>query len=134
MSVRRPISGGVTVGAGASPRSLAKWQVESMARLAESARNRSGSAQEYTVAVIPTYPATAMSPSAILDAGGDSNGRLTEQLYRCADEIVSGQVLEVVSQSADSSVIVSAWCAHTGNRLLRTLVDDRTTVFWIERQ
>lgn len=76
---------------------------------------------------------TPWSPRAILDAGGESGALLCASLYRCIEEILPGQVMQVISRVLHGRVEVPEWCSMAGHELLGTQEEGNETVFWIRR-
>jgi TusA-related sulfurtransferase len=79
-------------------------------------------------------PPGARNTSAVLDAGGDSPRELSGSLYRCIDDLLPGQVLEVISRDPASRRNICEWCALTGHRLLWSEKRAGESLCWIEKR
>lgn len=69
----------------------------------------------------------------MLDAGDEPWGSLLPFIARILDELVSGEVLEVISSAGTIRVDLLAWCTEHGHELMDTLVDGDKTSFRIRR-
>lgn len=76
-----------------------------------------------------------LSPAhSILEAGGETVDILLTAIARCLDELLPGQVLEVVSSEPLAGEAISGWCRDTGHALGRQLAGPDGAQFWIERR
>jgi TusA-related sulfurtransferase len=79
-------------------------------------------------------PRLRLPSQVILDAGGDTSGLLAGSLYRCIDDMLCGQVLQVFSGDVRSREDVSLWCEVTEHELIALHEDGKETVFWIRKR
>ena len=79
-------------------------------------------------------PRVRLRADVVLDAGGESSGRVIRLLDRHIGEIFSGQVVEGVTRDEQSAEEVARWCKSTGNQLLRMEREGRDTLYWIRRR
>lgn len=70
----------------------------------------------------------------MLEAGGEAVDILLAAIARCLEELLPGQVLEVVSSEPLAGEAISGWCRDTGHALARQLAGAEGGQFWIERR
>lgn len=74
------------------------------------------------------------SSHSILEAGGEAVENLLAAIAQCIEELLPGQVLEVVSSEPLAGDAISSWCRDTGHALSRQLAGAEGRQFWIERR
>lgn len=73
------------------------------------------------------------TPHSILEAGGEAIGVLLAAIARSIEELLPGQVLEVVSSHSLAADAVQQWCHETEHELLHLLLDGEDGQFWIRK-
>jgi TusA-related sulfurtransferase len=72
-------------------------------------------------------------PHTVLEGGGETIEVLLAAVTRSIEEMVSGQVLHVVSAQPLAGSSLVAWCKAMGHELLDTLVDGEEDQCWIRK-
>ncbi len=70
---------------------------------------------------------------ALLEAGEAETTVLLAAIARRIDELLTGQLLEVVTGSPHAHIAAVTWCRETGHELVALLTDDAVTRFWIRK-
>jgi TusA-related sulfurtransferase len=73
-------------------------------------------------------------PQSLIDAGGEAWESLQQVVTRCLDELLAGDVLEVVSSVVAVRLALPTWCAGMGYELLATRDDGDKSSFWIRKR
>ena len=74
------------------------------------------------------------SAHALLEAGEADSAMLVFAIARRVDELLAGEVLEVVSRARGASTDVVGWCRDGDHELVALLVDGSVTRFWIRKR
>jgi TusA-related sulfurtransferase len=72
--------------------------------------------------------------SGVLDVGGDRATALTRALGQCMNDLLPGEVLQVISHDIASSQDVEEWCMATGHQLLNARDSGQENWFWIRKR
>jgi TusA-related sulfurtransferase len=73
-------------------------------------------------------------PQALIDAGSEGWETLQAVVARRMDELLGGEVLEVVSGVAAVALALPTWCAGSGHEFLGVRTEGGASSFWIRKQ
>ena len=74
------------------------------------------------------------TPYSILEAGGEAVGILLAAIGQSIEDLIPGQVLEVVSSQPLAGEAVRGWCQATGHELIGLVAGFEGEQFWIRKR